>query len=273
MTIRRVFRSRPVASSLLTALLVLLLVATSAWAAGVRITSASIVDRTIVASDVKLGTLGGAEVRNGSLGVADLSKQAKAALTGAQGAAGTAGPAGPAGPTGPTGPNGAAGQQGTQGVQGVPGANGAVDGGEASSTALSRLECEEVEVVRIQVTTTAPTWIHVDSDWSAELEDTGVGDQHYYGAQVQLLPRAGVLGVATAIDTTQSHQEPALVTDAVGPDTYRALSFSGVLGEPSAPIPAGAYDLVGSVEVGNMCTDDSIQVFATMKLTYTVFRP
>jgi len=264
MTIRRVFRSRPVASSLLTALLVFLLVATSAWAAGVRITSASIVDRTIVANDVKLGTLGGAEVRNGSLGVADLTKQAKSALTGAQGAAGAVGPAGP------TGPTGAAGQQGTQGVQGVPGANGAVDGGEAASSASGTDPCVEVEVVRIPVTTTSPTWMHVDASWSAQL-DTNPAD-HSYGAQAQLLPRAGVLGVAAAVASTDGHQEPQVPSGTIGLASYHAQSFSGVLGTPGVPIPAGAYDIVSSIEVGNSCTPGSIDLFATMKLTYTVFR-
>jgi len=57
-------------------------------------------------SQVKNGALTGADIKNHSLGLADLTGGAHSDLKGARG------PAGPAGPTGPTGP---------QGPQGVPG--------------------------------------------------------------------------------------------------------------------------------------------------------
>jgi hypothetical protein len=46
----------------------------------------------------------GGQIRNGSIGLADLSKSTKRALQGAQGAPGAQGPSGPSGPSGPAGP-------------------------------------------------------------------------------------------------------------------------------------------------------------------------
>jgi hypothetical protein len=62
-----------------------------------------------------------AQIKNGVVGTADLSKKARKALagktgrTGAPGAAGAAGPAGPAGPAGHAGANGASGAAGADG--------------------------------------------------------------------------------------------------------------------------------------------------------------
>jgi hypothetical protein len=72
-------------------------------------------------------SVGSAQVINGSLQKADLSKKTFAALKGSRGAQGVPGSAGPAGLPGPQGPKGdtgaagAAGQQGAQGTQGPTG--------------------------------------------------------------------------------------------------------------------------------------------------------
>ncbi len=63
-------------------------------------------------SQVKDGSLTGADIKNGSIGGVDLSNGAKHDLRGATGPAGPAGHAGPKGATGPQGPKGDTGQQG-----------------------------------------------------------------------------------------------------------------------------------------------------------------
>jgi hypothetical protein len=66
----------------------------------------------ISGANVKNHSLTGLDVKNGSLGLKALSRNARAKLQGAAGAAGAAGPQGPQGPTG------------AQGSAGAPGANG-----------------------------------------------------------------------------------------------------------------------------------------------------
>ena len=68
-------------------------------------------------SQVKPGSLTGSNIENHSLGLADLSKGAHAALKGARGPAGARGPKGD---TGPQGPKGDTGPQGPQGPPGTP---------------------------------------------------------------------------------------------------------------------------------------------------------
>jgi hypothetical protein len=70
---------------------------------------------TSTATAAKLIT--GAQIKNGSIGLVDISAKAKAALRGQRGPAGPAGLAGPAGPAG---------------AQGVPGANGGFDPAKVS---------------------------------------------------------------------------------------------------------------------------------------------
>lgn len=84
-------------------------------------------------AQVKAGSLTGANIKDHSVGLADLSGNAHAALKG------TAGPAGQEGPNGATGPQGQQGPKGDAGPQGPRGslANYEVDGG--SSWALSNL--------------------------------------------------------------------------------------------------------------------------------------
>jgi Collagen triple helix repeat (20 copies) len=108
-------------AALLTAGVVLALVAVTAGTAGVQalITSAQIKDGTIQSRDIK----------NGSIGRADISAAATASLRGQRGAAG---PQGPAGAAGAQGPQGATGAQGAQGPQGEKGAQG--DKGEKGDT-------------------------------------------------------------------------------------------------------------------------------------------
>src|SRR5262245_46505195 len=64
------------------------------------------------------GLITGVQVKNGSIGVADISKKAKSSLKGQRG---PAGPQGQAGAQGTKGDAGAAGQQGPQGPQGPQG--------------------------------------------------------------------------------------------------------------------------------------------------------
>lgn len=89
----------------------------------------------ITGKEVRDSTLTGQDVKDGSLGPSDLSRAARAALsgkTGPQGAAGPTGPAGPAGPKGesvagppgPTGEPGPAGETGPAGLTGPAGAAG-----------------------------------------------------------------------------------------------------------------------------------------------------
>jgi hypothetical protein len=71
--------------------------------------------------------LTGANIKNGSIGVVDLSKSAKAALKGQpgeKGATGERGEIGAVGPQGPAGATGATGATGAQGPQGPAGASG-----------------------------------------------------------------------------------------------------------------------------------------------------
>jgi hypothetical protein len=79
-------------------------------------------------SQVKNGALTGADIKNQSLRLGDLSSGAVAALSGSRGVRGARGPAGPRGATGATGAagaTGATGAQGPAGPQGPPGFKGA----------------------------------------------------------------------------------------------------------------------------------------------------
>jgi len=69
-----------------------------------KISGATIKDRSIKAKQIARSTLTSAEIKNGSIGAADLDAPltAKLATVGATGPAGPAGPTGPAGPAGPT---------------------------------------------------------------------------------------------------------------------------------------------------------------------------
>lgn len=83
--------------------------------------------------NIRAGTITAKQVKNGSLGTADLSRAARAALrgargaNGAQGAPGATGAAGPQGAVGPQGTPGAQGPQGIVGPQGPAGADGVID--------------------------------------------------------------------------------------------------------------------------------------------------
>lgn len=71
-------------------------------------------------SQVRDGSLTGADIKNGSIGGVDLSKGAKHDLRGATGPAGPAGPAGPKGDQGAQGPKGDKGDPGQQGPAWAP---------------------------------------------------------------------------------------------------------------------------------------------------------
>jgi hypothetical protein len=85
--------------------------------------------------------IGSAQIKNGSIQLADISGKAKKALRGKRGARGPAGPVGATGAIGPTGatgatgppgPQGPAGANGTQGPQGVQGPPGGFDPNKVS---------------------------------------------------------------------------------------------------------------------------------------------
>ncbi|CAA9536822.1 MAG: hypothetical protein AVDCRST_MAG85-4209, partial [uncultured Solirubrobacteraceae bacterium] len=61
---------------------------------------------SVGAPEIKTGAVRGSEVKNGSLGVRDLSRRTRAALRGPAGAAGVPGAAGARGATGASGPAG-----------------------------------------------------------------------------------------------------------------------------------------------------------------------
>ncbi|HST38762.1 MAG TPA: hypothetical protein VLK58_04610 [Conexibacter sp.] len=74
--------------------------------------------------NIRAGTITARQVKNGSLGTADLSRAARAALRGARGATGATGATGAAGPQGAPGAQGLPGAQGAQGLQGIEGPQG-----------------------------------------------------------------------------------------------------------------------------------------------------
>ena len=80
----------------------------------------------------------GAQIKNGSIGLADLNPAAKVALRGQNGPAGPAGANGAAGPQGPGGPQGPQGPQGAQGPQGSPGPKG--EAGAPGPASLDELD-------------------------------------------------------------------------------------------------------------------------------------
>ncbi|MCW2925465.1 MAG: hypothetical protein JWM98_2869, partial [Thermoleophilia bacterium] len=86
--------------------------------AAAQITGAGIKDGTVTTTDIADGRLGvqGRDVRDGSLGVVDLSAAARAVLHGAKGAPGAAGARGPAGAVGPRGATGDTGPSGRNAV-------------------------------------------------------------------------------------------------------------------------------------------------------------
>lgn len=98
------------------ALVLALALAGGAWAGSKYIITSS--------SQVKPGSLTGANIKNQSLGLGDLSGKAVASLSGARGTRGPAGPKGSTGDTGATGATGAAGAAGATGPAGPQGLSG-----------------------------------------------------------------------------------------------------------------------------------------------------
>lgn len=96
---------------------------------GGAMTQASWAVSLITGADIRDSTLTGKDVKDGALGPSDLSRSARAALsgkTGPQGPEGARGPVGEAGPAGVTGPAGPAGPAGPRGADGAPGEVGPV---------------------------------------------------------------------------------------------------------------------------------------------------
>ena len=78
----------------------------------------------ITGAQVKDGTIESRDIKNGSIGRADIADAAEAAFRGQRGAVGAQGPVGPAGVQGPAGPQGTSGSQGPQGATGAQGPQG-----------------------------------------------------------------------------------------------------------------------------------------------------
>lgn len=121
--------------------------------AGTLVTSAAIKNETIQARDIGPGAVTRSEVRNGSLGIDDLSafvqgELAKQAQDGAQGPAGPAGETGPVGPQGPAGPPGADGLDGADGVAALESASSSATWtiGPAGAFHSSSVACPEEKV-------------------------------------------------------------------------------------------------------------------------------
>jgi hypothetical protein len=76
---------------------------------------------TVTGKNIKDGTVSGRDVKNRSLGKAELSPSAVSSLLGDRGPAGPQGPAGPKGPQGEPGLPGAPGETGPQGPSGLTG--------------------------------------------------------------------------------------------------------------------------------------------------------
>jgi hypothetical protein len=83
---------------------------------GTSYAAAALPRNSVGSSQLKSNAVTSAKVKNRSLGTADLSGAAVAALRGAAGPAGAAGPKGDAGAQGPAGPQGVAGPKGDPGV-------------------------------------------------------------------------------------------------------------------------------------------------------------
>ena len=94
----------------------------------------------ITGKEVVNNSLTGADIKNGSVGPADLSAAAKKTVTGATGATGATGSTGATGATGPAGSNGSNGTPGTNGADGSAVAYGAISSdGTACTADVARL--------------------------------------------------------------------------------------------------------------------------------------
>ncbi len=111
---------------------VLAVLAGAVFALAVATAGTAAVQALITGAQIKDGTVASRDIKNGTIGRADIADAAEAALRGRrgpQGAAGQQGAAGPVGPAGPQGATGAAGPQGPAGAQGAQGPKGDVGEG------------------------------------------------------------------------------------------------------------------------------------------------
>jgi hypothetical protein len=137
-------------------------------------------------------SVGSAQVINGSLRKADLSKSAAAALrgnsglpgtmgpAGPAGSAGATGPAGPSGPAGGTGPAGPPGQNGTNGAPGATGATGATGVAGQDLTVSQPLRAGQTETGTFVATGNAAGFSAFAIDFRPNLpSDIPVANAHY----------------------------------------------------------------------------------------------
>jgi hypothetical protein len=205
----------------------------TAWAA-VRVNGAQIVDRTITARDVKVGSLTGAEVRNGSLAAADLSAATRRALRGA------AGPAGASGATGTPGAPGAAGAVGPAGLS-----FGLYDQGLSNGTITEH--CVTHDAGAIDFTLTRPTRLFVSAEMRV-LSNTGDGldpnaGGYTHDVHLDTVPPASPIDYLTRSGATQDGQ-------------HVTSDITGLL--PGNPIlQPGAYRIENRVATTNATTGGS----------------
>jgi hypothetical protein len=106
----------------------------------------AVVAGTAMAGPAAKKLLTGKDIKDGSIGIVDLSSATRVGLKGAKGPTGSSGPQGPAGPkgdTGAAGPAGVAGPQGLKGdtgAQGAPGLIGVWKGAYSSGTTYAKLD-------------------------------------------------------------------------------------------------------------------------------------
>ena len=115
----------------------------------------AVVAGTAMAGPAAKKLLTGKDIKDGSIGIVDLSSATRVGLKGSKGPTGASGPQGPSGPkgdtgatgaTGPTGPAGPAGVAGPQGLkgdtgaQGAPGLIGVWKGAYSSGTPYAKLD-------------------------------------------------------------------------------------------------------------------------------------
>jgi hypothetical protein len=96
----------------------------------------------ITGSDIRNGTVTGADIKDRSLGVVDLSPQARAALHGATGAKGATGATGAKGATGATGTAGTDGVDGKDGLTGAYYSVAFYDVGDTNAGAIATVACK-----------------------------------------------------------------------------------------------------------------------------------
>ena len=218
-------------------------------------TAGTAVQALITGAQIKDGTVQSRDIKNGTIGRADIADAAEAALRGRRGPQGVAGPAGPAGPqgaTGAAGPQGPAGAQGAQGPKGDVGEGLHVTGSVADAADLLELDAEVGDAYIVTATDHLHIW---DGD---EWVDVGlvrgpVGAQGATGPAGPEGPQGpiGPMGAAGA--------DGGLAAYEVVTGTPLAVLASDFVVTAAVTCPAGKVVLGGGANVG----DPGGEVFLT----------